>query len=1124
MTFGKLIFQNLRYYWRTHLGVMLGAALSTAILTGALLIGDSVSYSLNRQALARLGETQLALVGQDRFFRSKLAGELADKLQTAVAPVLQLNGLLINRDTEKTARSNQVQVLGVDKRFWELADGKPITIDNDQVILNEPLAAQLKVEAGDQVRLRVARPELLSRDAPLSLDRDISIEQRLTIKTIVSEEQFGRFGLQADQVMPMNAWVSLPWLAERVELKEKANMLLVGGEELKNIPLEAAQTALQQCWQLADASLELRQLKQQKILELRSGRIFLEEPIVEAAVKADPSALEVLTYFVNEIRLGERATPYSIVSSLRRPPTPPDATTATAPASTFNQIVPSDMRDDEIIVNQWLADDLQGRVGDSVDLTYFVFGPMRRLQEQTSRFRIRAIIPLTQAAADRELMPDFPGLAQVENCRDWKPGIDIDIGRIRPKDEDYWDLYRGTPKAFISLRTAQKMWANRFGNLTAVRYSLTDGIKDRIEQALKTNLNPAAVGLFFQPVRQRALTASRQAQDMEWIFLGLSFFIIAAALGLMGLLFVFGIEQRHKEIGALLAMGFTRQKVRQLFLLEGIILAGLGALLGIAGSIIYTRLMIYCLSTAWQGAISGARINYHADNISFIIGVAAGLCVAVSAMWITLRRQGRQQVRQLLEGTAELLSLSGRRTPGKARAGYVLAAATAAAALLLLIFTGLGNKQHTAAAFFGAGALLLIAAMALSHGILSQSAGTTDNLLVSLANFAFRNAGRRRGRSLAVIALLACGSFLVFAVGANRRNPLAHAQQRRSGTGGFTLLAESTLPVLHDLNLEEGRRKMGLISPDLALIKVVQMRLRQGDDASCLNLNRPQTPRLLGVQPQELAAREAFDFVKTIEGKPDLNPWLLLKQPQTDHAVPAFADDTTIEWALDKRLGDTLSYINERGRTFNVRLVGALKNSILQGSLVISEEALMQQYPSEQGYRVFLIDVPPPKTEAVTQAFLRLQGTNRDIGLRVTKTQDRLAALYEMQSTYLTMFQLLGGLGMMLGIAGLALVVLRNVMERRGELAMLRAVGFNKGSLTRLLLYEHWWLVILGLAAGVVAALVAVMPAVRSAGGEIPFASLALILAAMLISGILWVWLAARLATQGPLLDALRHE
>jgi len=334
-------------------------------------------------------------------------------------------------------------------------------------------------------------------------------------------------------------------------------------------------------------------------------------------------------------------------------------------------VVPPEMGDDEIIINDWLADDLGVQVGDTIELKYFVYGPMRRLEEQVSNFRIRQVIPfagaaptkeaaaLKRAAADPELMPDYPGLAGVDNCRDWEPGIDIDIAQIRDKDEEYWDLYRGTPKAFITLEAGQALWANRFGNLTAVRYQLTDNIKAEVEQTIKTNLNPASVGLFFQPVRQRALLATSQAQDLKWIFIGLSFFIIVAALALIGLLFVFGVEQRRGEVGMLLSVGFRQKKIRRLFLMEGVILAALGSLLGIIGGIIYTKLMIFQLSSVWQGAIGSAEINYHARPITFITGAGTGIIIAAPAMWITLRRLGRQSVKALLEDVTNWSMMSG---------------------------------------------------------------------------------------------------------------------------------------------------------------------------------------------------------------------------------------------------------------------------------------------------------------------------------------------------------------------------------------------------------------------------------------------------------------------------------
>ncbi|MCP4708127.1 MAG: FtsX-like permease family protein [Planctomycetes bacterium] len=1121
MTTGKLIWRSLLYYWRTHLGVMLGVAVCSSILTGAFLVGDSVNYSLNRQALARLGNIHLALAGGDRFFREELADKLSDELQVTVAPVLQLKGLIINSETG--ARENQVQVLGVDDRFWELGGGEIFALGDNEVMLNKPLADRLRAEVGDEIRLRVAKPELLSRDAPLSLDQDLSVERRLTVKRVVTESEFGRFGLEANQVMPMNAWVRRGRLAELVALGNQVNMLLVGGSESGEITAASVEAALHAGWELADASLELRELTEQNVLEMRSSRIFLEEPIAEAAFTTEGTAQGSLTYFVNEIRTGDKATPYSIVAAL-----------GTFPNGV--NIVPPEMADDEIIINDWLADDLGVQAGDSIDLEYFVFGPMRRLEEQTSSFRIRQVIPLEgaapteeaaaikRAAADAELMPDYPGLADVDNCRDWQPGIDIDVTQIRDKDEEYWDLYRGTPKAFITLDAGQALWANRFGNLTAVRYPLTDSIKTEVEQAIKTNLDPASVGLFFQPVRQRALLATSQAQDLKGIFIGLSFFIIVAALALIGLLFVFGVEQRRGEVGMLLSMGFKQKQIRRLFLMEGVILAALGSVLGIAGGIIYTKLMIFQLSSVWQGAIAGAEINYHARAITFITGAGTGIVVAVPAMWITLRRLGQQSVKSLLEDVNNWSMLSGPASKKKGKISFVVALICLIASLLMLVLFDTQNDQQAMGVFFGAGFLLLTASLAFSHSILSKAVSGTENLLKSMGNFAIRNASRRRGRSLAVIALLACGSFLVFSVGAFKKDPLANVDQRNSGSGGFTLVGESTLPVLYDLNTQEGREELGLISQDLADLQVVQMRLHEGDDASCLNLNRPQTPRLLGVQPEELARRDAFAFARTVDPEFSKNPWLLLNQPQPDGAIPAITDDNTIKWALDKQLGDTLSYTDERGRAFDVRLVGALKGSILQGSLVISEEALMRHYPLEQGYRVFFMDVPADQADDVVQQFSRLAGTNRDIGMQITTTADRLVNYYQMESTYLSMFQLLGGLGMIFGIAGLAIVVLRNVMERRSELAMLRAIGFSKPSLMQLLLMEHWWLVVLGLGSGVFSAIVAVMPAIRSAGNDIPFVSLAVILAAMFSSSIIWVWLATRLAVRGPLLDALRHE
>jgi ABC-type antimicrobial peptide transport system permease subunit len=148
----------------------------------------------------------------------------------------------------------------------------------------------------------------------------------------------------------------------------------------------------------------------------------------------------------------------------------------------------------------------------------------------------------------------------------------------------------------------------------------------------------------------------------------------------------------------------------------------------------------------------------------------------------------------------------------------------------------------------------------------------------------------------------------------------------------------------------------------------------------------------------------------------------------------------------------------------------------------------------------------------------------QDVGLELTPAPLRLAQFNAVQNTYLGTFQVLGGLGLLLGSVGLGIVVLRNVLERRGELALLVAVGFRRQLVQQLLLLENGALLAAGLGVGVIAAAVAVLPAVLAPGTQLPMISLATTLVAILLNGLLWTWLATRFAVRGDLLRALRNE
>jgi len=1104
MTLWKLAKRSLRFYWRTNLGVLLSVAVSTAVLTGALIVGDSVRHSLMMMVEARLGATQLALVSQNRFFKADLADRLSAELNVTVAPVLRLRGMIANSDGTRLA--NRVEVLGVDERFFQIgAQGKnekSFWRDWKQgVVLNEPLAQRLRLAPGDEVKLRIDKPGLMPREVPLTPDSDLSILFRPAVRAVAAKSHFGRFSLQANQVASLNVFVPIEWLQENLDHPGRANLLLVAEDDKKSLTVEKADAAISKRWRLADAGLEVRTLDERAAIEIRSSRIFIDRALAEAATGAAENAVGILTYFVNELRLGRQATPYSMVAAL-------------SPGA--NSPVPPNMPDDEILINQWLADDLNAGLGDSIELAYFVVGPMRKLEERKSEFKVRQILPMDSLAADPELMPDFPGLADANNCRDWEPGTPIDLDKIRDKDEDYWEKHRGTPKAFLTLAAGQGMWANRYGNMTAIRYPLPTTSAENIERKLLSGVAPASVGLFFQPVRQRGAKAGGESTYFGWLFLGLSMFLIVAAVVLTGLLFVFGAESRAEQVGMLLAVGFLPKLVRRLLLIEGALVAILGSIAGTAGALLYTKVMMYVLSKV----VSGSAMYFHAKPFTLIAGAASAVVISLAAICLTLRKQAARPARELLAGAAGWQFASAK-SISRAPVAFALAAIALAGAVVLPLIVGDGDSGAVAGAFFGAGALLLTAGLALTGAILKIVAGSLKKPMSSLAGLGLRNSTRRTGRSLAVVALLACGIFLVIAIEAFRHDPLAHADRRDSGTGGFTLFAESAIGILHDLNSDAGRKSMVVDSDLLEGVEVVPLRVRDGDDASCFNLNRAQNPQLLGVRSVQLLNRGSFTFAATKPGADMETAWDLLNDYQDDDIVPAVGDYATIKWALGKSIGDEIEYSDEKGQKFRLRLVGMLANSILQGSLLIAEDQFVKRFPSEDGYRMLLIDAPPEKVEAVAD---HLSARLTDFGLALTSAPQRLAAFSEVESTYLSIFQILGGLGLVLGSVGLGLVVLRNMLERRNELAMLRAVGYNKMTLKRMVFYEHSGLMLSGLGCGVVAALVAVGPALKTPGASVPYLSLAVTVGAIAVSGVVWIWIATVFALSGKMLDALRNE
>jgi len=1089
MTPFRLVGRGLIYHRRMHAGLLIGVVLACGILTGALLVGDSVAYSLREIATARLGRIAYAMDWGSRFFAQDLAKRLQENdSRIRTEAVLSLRGMAsLSPGNDSTGNQlNRIQVIGVDAGFWRFAEDTSLSfaLGSQEAAVNEKTASALGIRPGDDLLLRVASYGTMPLDAPLSSrEHELTVSSLVTVKAVLSDAQLGRFGLAANQATPYNVFVDRAWLQEQTQQTSLANLMLAGDETTLN-DLGAA---LDRSWDLDHVGLRLRTLSPSTV-QLESTRIFIDEEVVRAAMDI-PGAQSTLTYLVNSISKGERMTPYSFVEA---GPVPPG------------------VRDDEVVISQWLADQLQAVPGDALDMAYFQLLPTNAFVERQRTFKVHSVIPMGALIVERDLAPMFPGLSDVENCRDWSIGMPMDQKRLSdPANEAYWRQYGQTPKLLATLKAGQDMWASRFGAVTALRFSGYG--EPQLRKLLRDKISADKLGLRFVPVRQIALDAVAQATDFGGLFVGMSMFLIAAALILLGLLYVFGLQQRASEIGVLLALGFSRWKVRSLFLLEACPTAFLGAVLGAGAGIAYARVLLAGLTRFWPAAVAGADIRFHVEPASILLGTSAAVVCAFLIVLGTLWRGMRHSARELI--TTDFSSDAAFPTSGKRLWVLLIPSISLALAAAIAVNVWLTNPISFIEPFFTVGTLLLFAGLGYYAWLLTYLSRRPSFRRPRLWKVAITNLARRRGRSLSVAGLTACGCFLVFSVSSMQENLALHSDERSSGTGGFALVADTTVPIV----------AAAADLPETLGIDAVPLRVRDGDDAGCLNLNRATTPRLFGVNAQTLATLGAFVPAQSGDGL-----WDLLDRPLPDGLIPAIVGDAnTALWGLKKKTGltngDVLPYRDESGREFKLKLVGQLpmRLSVFQGSILISDADFTRLFPSEAGFRAFLIDAPPGKAPEIAAVLNR---TFERFGMQAVPALQRLQEFYAVEATYLAMFLLLGGLGLILGAGGVGIVVLRNVLERRAEMGLLHALGYTRSTMFQILFAENSSLVLAGMLIGILAATTAILPLVLSSQTTVSPGPQLTLLALIITTNVISVGLMLFVGLRKDPTTALREE
>ena len=1140
MTILTLVRRNLIYFWQTNLAVIAGVTVAVAVLAGALLVGTSVRASLRSLALERLGAVD-QVVTSSNFVREALADDLLasgtmPQMFDASAPLIEVEGFVTHQESGR--RASAVQVYGVDDRFWNFHGRVPEGRGPERsgVLISQGLARELEAEVDHTLLLRVEMPSAIPISSLHGRREDVGRSLRLRISQVLGHEELGEFSFRPHQGLARSVFVSLTRLQQELEQDGRVNTVLLGGSRSRRDDdvdsaarrLASAEAAVRDVASLEDLGLRVRALNEQHVVAVEAEAGLINDAIVDAvSVAADGLGLRVqpvMTYLANQLRLGDRVTPYSLVTALDLSVVTPIGQPGSGPEDGLSPVV----------LNTWAAEDLDAQAGDTLEIEYYVWEDEGRLATRETQLQVTGVVPIEGAAGDRNLAPDYPGITEANDLIGWDPPFEIDLDLIRQKDEDYWDEYRTTPKAFIPLETGQRLWGTRWGRHTSVRLipegAELDTAVTRFRAGFEPLLDPLAIGFVVYPARALALEASAGATDFGLYFIYFSFFLVVSALLLASLFFRLGVEQRLREIGVLRATGFPPAEVRKLFLAEALVLSTVGSVLGIVGAIVYGELVMWGLRTWWVDAVGTTRLTLHIASMPLIGGAVGGVLAAFGSTAWALRSLTPASPRSLLSGVLPEVSAAAARgqtdTSGRPMRVVVAGVAMVIGGIAAVAFASLGLLGATAG-FFTGGLLLLCAMLLFIRGWLTARPRRHTSGPWSLTQVGFRNATYRPGRSVLCIALIASAAFIIVAVDAFHREGAEGGHDRRSGTGGYTLLADTLLPIAHDPSSESGRdvlNVLDLYEPDgvLAGVRLSRFRVRPGEDASCLNLYQAKDPRILA-PTRAFVAEGRFAFGETMEATAEeaANPWLLLDRWLEDEAIPAIADATSLTYALHLAVGDEFVLNKDTDRPIRLRIMAALSDSIFQRELIIAEDHFEEVFPDYDGYRFFLIDAQPDRTAEVAAAF---EDRLADYGFDVVSADERLAAFHRVENTYLATFQTLGGLGLILGTFGLGAVLLRNVLERRRELALLRAVGYNAGHLALMVLAENAFLLLTGVMVGTACALVAIAPAWWERGGGVPVISLAALLAVVVVTGLAASLAATVVVFRSPLLQALRTE
>ena len=1086
LSFLHIIRRSFSYHLKDIVYQVLIIMVLTAVVTGSLMTGKSVRKSLKVASLEKLGNTGIVISSGIRYFDPSLVARVADNTGTDCTGILELDGYCQSFATQQTAPG--VKIFAVNDDFFTFQRNDTLSIPRGEVAVNERLASYLDLKPGDELIIRFNAISDLPADAPFAPGDNQTGSAVLTIAYILGPSTSGNFSLAISQITPLNIFVNRSDLTDADGKIPRINRLLLSRQHGPST--DEAYHSLAAVIKPEDTGLTLRQVPATGGYEMISNRIFIDQPLADELAGLDIPSFPVITYLANSISKGDRSTPYSFVSGLD-------------PA--LYEDIPAG---NGIIINKWLADDLDAAAGDTLTLTWYSPDPLNRLAVDSADFIVNRVVAMKGIWSDSLLMPEFPGIAGSVSCSSWDAGVEINMDLIRPKDEEYWNRYGGTPKAFINYPRGKELWGNNYGPATSVRFE-SGASEEEIARGLGQFPDPSRSGFVVTDLTEASIKAAKEGVDFSSLFLSLGFFMILSAIILLILLVSAFYESRKNQISTLFALGFSNRIIEKLLFLESGLIAITGTIPGAFAGVLFNMVIIAALNSVWQGAVQTDTLVSGFDAMALVMGFASSLVVILILLKI---RSGRflKQLNQPETGVTKVPSAR-----KNAIVTLVFLAVTIMLAVLSVTDTGNAtNFSYAAGIMTFATLIMLIRQYFLGRQVKGQHGFRTTNH-ISRSYYLFNSS-----HAIAPVIFLAAGLFAVVITGANKMSISNSMLEPSGGTGGFLLWGEAPIPVPGNLSDSHVKITYGLDDPSLNGLSMVQAKRTSGNDASCLNLNHIVSPPLLGIDPGEFIRRGSFSFAEVMKDFDGTNPWQSLDNRPSDSVIYGIADQTVLQYGLKIKPGDTLTIKAESGQVINLVISAGLKSSVFQGFVLIGMDNFNRFFPSVSGSQVFLAGGDPASSEVYIST---LSERLRDYGAHFEPAADRLASFFVVTNTYLRVFTILSGIGMILGVAGLGLILLRNFNQRKRDFGLMIAEGYSIRIIRRVVLREHILVLFAGIVTGAVSAIVATRPSLMS-DTALPWKTITVMIMLVIITGLTALILSTRAISKENLITRIRKE